>query len=120
MVQQVARRKLNIERNKSSGMHVWCICSPWMQDEDTLCCIGLLIYAVCIITNGIRFASGSNDLSEEDMAFWLTQIGYRYFLTKEVLNLTTSSAELKSIADQNYDLFMRYQTWLHGDLLSLP
>mmetsp|Transcript_20651 Transcript_20651/g.43962 ORF Transcript_20651/g.43962 Transcript_20651/m.43962 type:complete len:287 (-) Transcript_20651:60-920(-) len=61
--------------------------------------------------------SVSTDLSDHTVAFWVTRIGYRYFTTKEMLDLTLSSVELKSIVDHNYDLLMRYQTWLEGDLV---
>jgi hypothetical protein len=44
------------------------------------------------------------------------KIGYKIFTTDEVEEMNSlSSAELKSIADHNYDLFLRYQTFVDGD-----
>mmetsp|Transcript_20067 Transcript_20067/g.42830 ORF Transcript_20067/g.42830 Transcript_20067/m.42830 type:complete len:187 (-) Transcript_20067:38-598(-) len=44
-------------------------------------------------------------------------VDYKYFTTEEVVNmdLITSSAYLKSIADANYELYINYQTFIHGD-----
>lgn len=46
---------------------------------------------------------------------WLTHIGYKYLTTAQLVSKTFSSTELKKIADDNYNLFEKYQTWIHGD-----
>lgn len=48
-------------------------------------------------------------------SFWFKHVGYTYFTTDQMLNMNMSSAELKSIADHNYELFLEYQTFEHGD-----
>merc|ERR1719473_1774870 len=50
-----------------------------------------------------------------DYPFWYKHIGYTYFFSDQVVNLTLTSAELQNIADQNYELFLKYQTWIQGD-----
>lgn len=59
------------------------------------------------------------DSEENDYkgATFFNRLGYRYFKTDQVVNVRLSAAELKNIADENYDLFVRYQTWVHGDLV---
>jgi hypothetical protein len=56
-----------------------------------------------------------DDYHNKDVAFWFDEIGYRYFTLDQMIHLTMSSTELKAIADANYELFMKYQTWIHGD-----
>jgi len=69
----------------------------------------ILAGSIPVITNV------ENDLSGP--AFWWNQIGYTYFTEDQVVNIssTKSSADLKNIADANYELFITYQTWLRGD-----
>jgi hypothetical protein len=57
------------------------------------------------------------DLSHETQypGSWFSNIGYKYFTTDQVLNMSMSSAELKSMADENYRLLLKYQTFMHGD-----
>jgi hypothetical protein len=57
---------------------------------------------------------------EEDFAGGVSilprKIGYKIFTTDEVAEMNSlSSAELKRIADNNYDLFIKYQTFIQGD-----
>jgi len=54
-------------------------------------------------------------LDNYDVSFWFDQIGYTYFTTSQVTNLTLSNAELEDIADSNYKLMLQYQTWIQGD-----
>merc|ERR1719245_2083405 len=51
------------------------------------------------------------------IADWYNKIGYTYFTTDQVVNMnkTMSSEDLMSIADKNYDLLLKYQTWIYGD-----
>jgi len=49
--------------------------------------------------------------------WWIRNAGYKYFFSKNITNIskTMSSADLKEIADYNYDLFIKYQTFIEGD-----
>jgi len=51
----------------------------------------------------------------DDVGLHLHGVGYTFFMTDEVVNMKMSSAELKRIADSNYELFMKYQTFVIGD-----
>jgi len=51
----------------------------------------------------------------QDVSMYLGGVGYTYFLSDEVASLKMSSEELKRIADRNYELFMKYQTFILGD-----
>lgn len=55
------------------------------------------------------------DLSDRDIGYWFRQIGYTYFTTDQLAKHSFSSGELKEIANKNYELFVKYQTWLQGD-----
>lgn len=50
-------------------------------------------------------------------AFWFNRIGYRYFTIDQAANSNMSRGELKRIADENYNLLLKYQTWIQGDLV---
>jgi hypothetical protein len=55
------------------------------------------------------------DFNDMYAPFWFNRVGYTYYTTSQVLNLTANRTELESIADQNYKLLLTYQTWLQGD-----
>merc|ERR1711879_4258 len=57
----------------------------------------------------------SNALSRDDVSFWFDRIGYTYFTISQVTNLTMSDAQLRDITDNNYELLLKYQTWIQGD-----
>mmetsp|Transcript_5472 Transcript_5472/g.12030 ORF Transcript_5472/g.12030 Transcript_5472/m.12030 type:complete len:348 (+) Transcript_5472:85-1128(+) len=91
-----------------------------IQSNFTLCPGGDLPWSMrfyeAILAGSIPvIAEEENDYSSSSKAFWFNQIGYKYFTVDQVVNLKASSAELKRIADDNYELFLKYQTWLDGD-----
>lgn len=55
------------------------------------------------------------DLLHTDIAFWFDNVGYKYFTTDQMPTMMMSSHELENIAQQNYELFLQYQTFTHGD-----
>lgn len=59
--------------------------------------------------------SVEDDLLEKSPAGWFAHIGYTYFTLDEVTNMSMSNTETKKIIDKNYDLVIKYQTWIHGD-----
>mmetsp|Transcript_5473 Transcript_5473/g.12031 ORF Transcript_5473/g.12031 Transcript_5473/m.12031 type:complete len:336 (+) Transcript_5473:85-1092(+) len=89
-----------------------------IQSNFTLCPGGYIPWSMrfyeAILAGSIPvIAEEGNDYSSK--AFWFNQLGYKYFTVDQVVNLKASSAELKRIADDNYQLFLKYQTWLDGD-----
>jgi len=51
----------------------------------------------------------------DDISFWMHGQNYTFFTTGEVVNMKMSSAELKRIADANYETLIEYNTYIHGD-----
>lgn len=43
------------------------------------------------------------------------KVGYAYFTIDEVMNVKMSGAELEQLANRNYELLLKYQTWTQGD-----
>jgi hypothetical protein len=55
------------------------------------------------------------DLNDNDIGFWFSHVGYTYFTKDQVVNHNFSSGELKEMANENFELVVKYQTWLKGD-----
>lgn len=91
-----------------------------VQSTFTLCPAGdrpwsLRFYEAIMAGSIPVIHSKSADFNTYNTPFWMDHIGYTYFTDEQVVNMKMSAAELEHIADENYKLFEKYQTFTHGD-----
>jgi hypothetical protein len=89
-----------------------------LQSNFTLCPGGdapfTYRFAEAILAGSIPVInSEADDLSGH--IEWYKYEGLTYFKADEVANMQMSEVELKNIAQQNYGLLIKYQTWILGD-----